>query len=356
MTGDAVSSVGCLESNACAAVPGLSARERVTVERYRAEHAAEWEAFLAASNNGTLFHDLRFLSYHPPGRFNIHHLLFRRGAELVGILPAGVVQEPDGRLFLKSPYGGSVGGCALPVRQGVETTLALVSSLQEYVVAEKWAGIEMRIGPAIYCQCPNESMGYVLLARGFVVARRWLSHVLALPDDPTQAVGMIPTHSRRRYARYALRQGVTPLEAGADRLEEFYAVLERNRAKHGARPTHSLAELKRLLDLVPGRIRVFLYTLQETAIAGALVLELNRTVAYMFYLCHDERFERYRATSLAVAHVMEQCAARGLRYLDLGPSTFDDLSVNRGLAAFKEEMGGVGFCRDTWRWESAGTT
>jgi hypothetical protein len=334
--------------------PRTLAAPAITVEKYTPDHAAEWATFLAGSDNGTLFHDLRFLAYHTPDRFETHHLLFRRGTELVALLPAAIVAEPDGRRFLKSPYGASVGGSALKVGEHSATVISIVQSLQGYALARGWAGVELRVGPAVYARRPNENLSYALLARGFVLARRWLCHMIALPNDPTQAVGAIPTHSRRRYARYALRQGVTPLEVGAERLGEFYGVLEQNRAKHGARPTHSLAELKQLLGLVPDRIRLFLYTLRDAPIAGALVFELNTSAAYLFYLCHDERFERYRATSLAVAHVMEQCAARGLRYLDLGPSTFADLRLNHGLATFKEEMGGVGFCRDTWRWEHTG--
>jgi lipid II:glycine glycyltransferase (peptidoglycan interpeptide bridge formation enzyme) len=161
----------------------------------------------------------------------------------------------------------------------------------------------------------------------------------------------IPTRSRRRYARYALRQGVVPEEAGPERLAEFYALLAANRARHHARPTHSLAELQALFAAVPERVKLFLFTLQHRPIAAALVFALNPRVAYAFYLCHDERFEQYRATSLAVAHVMEHYTARGFRYLDLGPSTFDDLTLNRGLAEFKEEFGATGFCRDTYRWE-----
>jgi hypothetical protein len=108
--------------------------------------------------------------------------------------------------------------------------------------------------------------------------------------------------------------------------------------------------LQQLWALVPDRMRLFLFDLAGAATAGALVFELNPRVAYLFYLCHDARFENLRATSLAVVHVMEHYAARGFRYLDLGPSTFDDLELNRGLAEFKEEMGAVGFCRDTYRW------
>jgi hypothetical protein len=335
-----------------AAPPPANERGPVTVERYGPELAAEWDAFLEASNNGTLFHDLRFLAYHAPERFDTHHLVFRQAGKLVALLPAAVVREPDGQTSLKSPYGASVGGCVLPGGQRAETTAAVVHALQDYALREGLGGIEMRTGPNVYAQYPNDGVAFALTASGFSLTRRWLCHVVPLPADPAQVLALIPTRSRRRYARYALRQGVTPVKAGVRDLGNFYRLLEANRAKHGAQPTHTLAELERLFRLVPDRVTLFLFTVKAEPIAGALVFELNRCAAYMFYLCHDEQFEQYRATTLAVAHIMEQYAARGFRYLDLGPSTFDDLTLNRGLAEFKEEMGATGFCRDTYRWEA----
>jgi len=86
-------------------------------------------------------------------------------------------------------------------------------------------------------------------------------------------------------------------------------------------------------------------------IAGALVFELNPRVAYLFYLCHDDRFTTLRAATVVTLRVAQHYSGRGVRYLDMGPTTFDDLRMNEGLARFKEEMGAVGFCRDAWRWE-----
>jgi hypothetical protein len=326
-------------------------RSPVTAERFCPEQTAQWQEFLDTSGNGTLFHDLRFLGYHPPDRFDTHHLVFRRAGNLVALLPAAVAREADGRRFLKSPYGASVGGCVLGAGARLEVTLDIVAALQQYVGAAGLTGVEMRLGPGILAQCPNDGFAFALTARGFSLVRRWLCHVIPLPADPAQVLARIPTRSRRRYARYALRRGVRPEEAGAAQLAEFYPMLQANRARHGARPTHTLAELQTLFAAVPDRVKLFLFTLQHRPIAGALVFELNRRVAYAFYLCHDERFESYRATSLAVAHVLEHYATRGFHYLDLGSSTFDNLALNRGLAEFKEELGATGFCRDTYRWE-----
>ena len=49
------------------------------VEPLRPGEELAWAEFLAASENGTLFHDLQFLAYHPTGRF-VTELRFVRKA------------------------------------------------------------------------------------------------------------------------------------------------------------------------------------------------------------------------------------------------------------------------------------
>jgi len=335
-----------------AEAPGARPRtEALAVERYTPLHAAEWAQFLDASDNGTLFHDLRFLDYHPPGKFDTHHLLFRAAQHIVAVLPAALVSESDGRRWLKSPYGASVGGFVLPPRQHGAQTIALVVALQDYASTLGCAGIEMRLAPNVYCRYPNDNLSFALTNAGFSLVRRWLSHVITLPAHAADVLDNVPTRCRRRYVRCAAQRGVALVPATADRLPEFYPILERNRAKHGARPTHSLADLQRLYELVSERLGLFLCELNGRPIGGAFLLELNPRVVYWSYLCHDEQYEEYRPPTLTTVRVLEHYAARGFRYLDFGPSTFDDFSVNHGLAKFKEEMGGVGLCRDTWRWE-----
>jgi len=325
--------------------------EAETVSRYQPSEAAEWRAFLAESSNGTLFHDLDFLEYHPPERFDTHHLIFKRNGKLIALLPAAVVTEPDGRSFLKSPYGGSVGGLVLPLGHNAITTLRLVHLLQGYASSLELAGIEMRIGPNIYDKCPNDELSFALTASGFTLTRRWLSHVVVLPSAPAEVLNRLVSGRRRSYVRSALNQGLEVSVAGLDCLPSFYRILEENRAKHSARPTHTLAELQRIFQLTPERVRLFVCKLQGELIAGSLVFELNDRVAYSFYPCHDHQFERHRPAAVVTVCIAQYYAGQNFRYLDLGPSTFDDLSLNEGLARFKEEMGGVGFCRDTWRWE-----
>ncbi len=48
----------------------------ITVSPYKASFQEDWDRFVRQANNGTLFHLRQFLSYHPPGRFEDHSLVF----------------------------------------------------------------------------------------------------------------------------------------------------------------------------------------------------------------------------------------------------------------------------------------
>jgi hypothetical protein len=333
-------------------VAGAALRHQaITVRRYHEDDGALWRHFLTSSSNGTLFHSLDFLAYHSPERFHVHHLMFDLAGKLLALLPAAIVSEPDGRQLLKSPYGGSVGGFVLPPWTDAVTTLALVDALKHHAAAAGLDGVEMRVGPGLYDGSPNDQLSFALTASGFTLPCRWLTHVISLPSSPQDVASQLVHKRRRNYVRSALNQGVRAATAGPEHLPAFYRILERNRAKHGARPTHTLSDLQRIFHLTPDRVRLFACNLRSEMIAGALVFELNPRVSYLFYLCHDDRFDRLRPATLATLRVAQHCSRHGVRYLDLGPTTFDDLRVNEGLARFKEEMGAVGFCRDTWRWE-----
>jgi len=312
----------------------------------------EWDTFLASSNNGTLFHDIKFLAYHNPERFETRHLFFRHRERLAAILPAAIVAGPNGERVLKSPYGASVGGMVLPADQPVVATSAIVSALMREAAHLHCSAVELRLGPCVYHRKPNDTLSFVLSALGFCLTRRWLTHVVPLPQTAEEALLLIANKRRRTYVNSALRKGLKVDMADVNALDEFYPLLVANRAKHGATPTHTLEELRKIFSLVPQRAKLFVCSLDNCMVAGSVVFELNDRVAYSFYPCHDDRFENHRPATLMAVCLAKHYIERGYRYLELGPSTFDDYSINVGLARFKEEVGSVGYCRDAWIWHT----
>jgi hypothetical protein len=104
------------------------------IRAYRPEDAIGWKALLATSKNATLFHDLDFLAYHPPGKYDFRHLVALRRSRIDAVIPGAL--SADG-VFV-SPAGASIGGPAMRKSIPVGACLHLIEALQLYCKSAGW--------------------------------------------------------------------------------------------------------------------------------------------------------------------------------------------------------------------------
>jgi hypothetical protein len=321
--------------------------ESITAQPYKPDQAQEWKTFLNASGNGTLYHDLDFLAYHPADRFKTHHLMFYQGKKLLALLPAAVT---DGKK-LESPYGGSVGGFATHPHLSTKSALDLVKALQTYVKDTGLAGTEMRMGPNVYSGEPNDLMSFALMVNGFRLNKCALQYMIPLSKPGEQIPEKLFSSSKRYDVRTGLKNGLKPRETDASRLPDFIRLLQDTYARLGSKPTHTDKELEDLFRRAPKRMRLFLCSADNTEIAGVLVFMLNDRIASTFYICESSAHAKLCGPSVLVAHIAQTLADEGVQYLDLGPSASES-HFNEGVVFFKEGLGAQGFCRDTWTWSA----
>ena len=320
------------------------------VRPFEPEYTDLWASLLDAAATATLFHDLRFLSYHPEGRFDFHHLTFWEDDRLVAVLPAHVSKN-SGHSVLVSPAGASVGGFATLLGFPATKSLELVECLKVYAKAQAFDSICLRLGPPEYMTVPDNLMGFALQTAGFELKRRWL--VLMVPVDEADPADYLQSLSsgKRRDVRAGQRKGLIPCEGTREDVTSFYQVLEENqrRLTHSS-PTHTCDELQRLFQLFPGRIRLFLCHDAGKIAAGIVAFLVSKTTAMTFYISQINSSRGRYGTTVLLAHVCEQFVKEGLRFVDLGPTSFDDHSLNAGLVFFKEGFGARAYCRDKWVW------
>lgn len=321
------------------------------IEQYEltAERRAAWDRFVDASNNGTLFHKLAFLNYHPEGRFDFHHLAFRNeSGKLRAVLPAHIRQHDEGRQFLVSPAGASIGGPVVAEGMKTEEYEELVTLLKRYG-REQDLDLQLRLGPREYMNIPDETLSFWLHADGFQLTRRWLLLMVPLPwIAGGDSVLSTFSKGKRRDVRAGLRDSIEAKEVPLDQLDTFYDILMQNQGRMGSNPTHTLDELKRLVQLVPDHLRLFFSYWHDQPLAATLLFKLNSRIVTTFYVCQtDEHMDRLTMPVL-FAEIIRSFHAEGYRYLDLGPVTFDDYSLNTGLSFFKQGFGARGYPRDMW--------
>ena len=306
-----------------------------------------WQEFLSRAANGTLFHELHFLRYHPQERFRFHHLVLMHQGKPIGLLPGGLVGSEQRPLFC-SPLGASVGGLAVGPDLRAGTALAMVQALQDYARCQGWAGIEMTLPPSYYSFQTAGVIEFALFCRGFRLQRRWLCPVLQLEPEP-EAFRRTYTARQASYVRAARRKGVRSFETGVEGLEDFVVPFRDTYERHGIPATHTEDEIRDLLIRLPERVRIHLAMLHGIPIAGLLVFRVTKTVAYTFYICRNSGYSNEHGPAFLIAELMDKLSTAGFRYLDLGPTASDD-SFNDGVTFFKEGLGAVGHCRDRWGW------
>ena len=325
----------------------------IEISRLEDSQRDEWVTFLRTSNDGTLFHDPRFLLYHPPDRFRFFHLAARRKGKLFAVVPGSLVTDESGTRFV-SPAGASVGGPASGPKLPLAEAGELVEGLQRFAVESGWNAVEMTLAPSIYHRRPSQTLPFELARRGFQMHDQRLSS--AIPLHLSTGDGRFERSFRATAAnevRAARRRGAEVTEGGLDLFDNFLALFTETYDRLGATPTHHPEELRDLVVRLPEYVRIFSATLNGETIAATLVFLLNDVVAYSFYPMMGTKHANENGNKVIFADIMDRLGGRGYRWLDLGPSaSFHHTNAN--VAFFKEGLGAVGHARTAWRWDIRG--
>jgi hypothetical protein len=326
-------------------------RPPLRVVRFTPDLAAGWDAFVERSRNGTLFHQRRFLAYHAEARFLDESLLIYRDERLLAVYPAavGVV---DGECWSISHPGTTYGGPVLAADASLADVTGVVRAIVDHAAENGMAGLRMRLSEQAFRLLPSDEVEFVLWSLGFQPVAAELSTTISLADGAVAARARYRSDTARS-VRAAARNGVSV--DWSDDYAGFWAILEENLERHGARPTHDLAEIQRLRDLCgEDRIRLAIGTLGGEVAAGVVVFVANPAVFHAFYIAQDYSHQQSRALSAVIDFLVDWGATSGHRWFNLGISTeAHGRVVNWGLFRFKEGFGGSGFNRITYALRAA---
>ncbi|UCH10170.1 MAG: GNAT family N-acetyltransferase, partial [Fidelibacterota bacterium] len=196
----------------------------ITISPYQPTFHEEWDHFVRQSNNGTLFHLRRFLSYHPEERFQDHSLVLTGPKGLLALFPAAVI-EMEGQRHLVSHPGASYGGLVTPVGLSFQNSYDLVQSLIEYARNQGFQGISLTLPPTIYNRRLSNYVDFALLQHGFQYHRREVSSILYLEPTPEENLAKF-TDASRRAVKKARQSGIQV--RFSDDFERYYDILIHN--------------------------------------------------------------------------------------------------------------------------------
>lgn len=294
-----------------------------------------WEEFVENSSNGNLFHTRRFLSYHPPGRFNDRSLVFEGSGGWLAVAPACAAAEGDCRVWSAHRFS-SHGGLVFSPAADLNAQFALVSALIHYLRDEGYHRATTRMPPSCVCAQPMDALPFVLDRCGFRVSTSELAQFVPLEGlDPE-------THyhpSVIRALKKACRAGLHVEES--DRFEDFWRLLGATLAdRHETRPTHTLEEIESLRRLCPGEVKLLAAFDGDRMLAGTVVFRLNARAWHTFYFAQDYAFQSLRPLTLVKHHLLNQATQAGCRVVNFGVCTASGAAIaNLGLYRFKSHFG-----------------
>ena len=291
---------------------------------------ARWDDLVWASPWGTIFHTLKFLSYHPPSRFEFLNLAFFNGDDVVCVVPGGRVSTGGGDIF-RSPLGASFGGVVFRDDSDLRTMADALTMFGKHIKDLGFVGVEMSFPPLCYSRSQSQALPFLMISSGYSLYSREATTVV--PLGLVRQKGLNP--AIKRNVRKAREAGVEVRRG--ENLQAFCEVLEKNLGAKGAAPTHSPEELKALFSLFPDNMILLEAVLDRRLVGGCLLVICNPISALAFYICDDPAARQFRIEEAALNACLEWLTASGIQYRDLGTVSIEG-RLNWGLLRFKSKF------------------
>lgn len=312
-----------------------STRKPIYAVRYDASQQGAWDAFVAGCKNSTFLFYRGYIDYNP--RFTDCSMLFYRGGELVGLLPANICGDT-----LASHAGLTYGGFLVSKKAAAQDVMDMFAAMRLYLEQHtQVAKIVYRPVPHIYSSYPAEEDLYALFRYNARLTERKISS--ALPFRETLPFSTL----RVRKAKKAVAAGLAVCE---DRdFASFWEVLQHNlREGHNTVPVHSLDEIELLAGRFPQNIHLFRVVDASGNTVAGTVIYLTERVAHVQYIGSLPCGREQGALEFLFDNLIHIRFA-DKEYFDFGTSVErGGRYLNKGLLFQKEGFGGRAVVYDTY--------
>lgn len=306
--------------------------------KYSIQHKIQWDEFGKNSKNSHFFFQREYMEYHSDRFEDFSLLCFDEAEKLIAVLPANIKDKT-----LYSHQGLTFGGFLVDDKMKTETMLDIFEALKAFLKKENIHKLIYKCIPHIYHIKPSEEDRYALFRNDAKLIRRDVTSTIDLTEQVRYSKG------RKWTINKAKKEAIETFESND--YETFWQlltnVLESN---HDAKPVHTLEEIKKLANLFPKNIKLFLSKKEERIIAGALIYE-NQKIVHTQYLANSEEGRELGALDLLIDYLIQNIY-KDKKYFDFGISNEDaGRYLNSGLIAQKEGFGARAVVHDFYELE-----
>lgn len=305
----------------------------VTCSIYRSEDEQVWDQFVESCRTPMFFFKRGYMDYHAD-RFIDHSLLFENNGKIVAIFPASW----NGQI-LTSHGGLTYGGILLSPTIRAADVEAVYEALLNHSRMLGAKKIVYKAIPYIFAKSGSqEDLYFIFNASRSEIVRRDLSSVVTLSEPVKLSKG------RKWLIARAKKEGLTV--STSENWESFHGLLSSVLVKHGAKPVHSVEELRLLGSRFLNEIKLRVVECQGTLLAAMLLFRFAR-VDHSQYLAVSEEGKEKGALDLLINECLKDANESGQEYFSFGISTYDQgRALNGGLIAQKEGFGARGLVLD----------
>ncbi len=296
----------------------------------------EWDAVIDSSRNGHFLFRRDYVGYHAD-RFPDASYLFREEGRSIGAITGHFLSDGGWATHHGLTFGGLV--VAKDVRAA--QVRGMLNALHEQLVSRGVNRVRYRPMPWFHQTSPTQEDAYFLFRLGARIVYRTLCTVVRPQDAKFSEL-------RRRSAKKAEKAGLY-VQRSND-WEGYWQVLSgRLLARYGARPVHSLEEIKLLAGRFPEHIQLWA-AFEGNQMRGGIVSYKTPNVFHMQYSGADERGQEVGAIDLVLREVLAgpACASH---WFSFGTSCEQDGQwLNDTLVSFKEGFGGHGAVHEEYEY------
>lgn len=232
---------------------------------------------------------------------------------------------------LRAPFGSFLFDQRLPA----EVINAFVVYCEQELRENKTEEMILVHAPAACYAAQYGLLHPVLFANGFSLLKAEVSALL----DISSAGFTASLHDwENRKLRQAKRAGLRAEHLPLPELHSIYDFLAACRQRKGYKLSMNYEEVRHLTTVFPEAIHLFAVFDDKTITAAALCVKVNANVLYAFYYDHHADYDPVSPVVLLIEFVYAWCAARNIRYIDLGTSA-RNRSINFPLLNFKLRLG-----------------
>lgn len=314
-------------------------------QRYQDHLADQWDTFvLNHSRNGGIFHERKFLSYHPQDRFADDSLLFYSDKNLVGVLPTACTIMSDQTKCATSHPGSSAGGLVYHKKMTVRELLIMLETAIAYYQQQGYSRLEWRLAESLFSYPTDGELLYLLWHRGFQLITREISSCVNLNNENNWL--QMGRKKNPGTIRSLKKTGIT-VQVVED-PETIYPLIENNlQNRYQKKPTHSLPELSDLKSKYPQRIHFWTVQQANLKMATVVVLMVNQYAVHDFYIAQDYYYAKLNVMPLLFYEMFRHYQNLGFHWFNFGISSRHD-QIKWGILEFKEHMGGRATFREVW--------